>query len=308
MKKILIDNRENILIRVVDERVMEVKFFDSFLDNIYRARVENKIPSIGSYFVKISEDENLFLKSTLDYKVGDNTIIQYVRKPANGKLGLASENFRIENEAYYVNRYPLIQKPKLKDGAEKNYDLYQDLLDKKERLIKEENFFPTPKLLMENPIKESYLEKYKDYKIEEIDINNSLIFSKLKESIKESKIAYKDLSIIIDELETLTVVDINTGSRKSKIKKEDFFLNINLELTDFLAYQLKLRNIGGMVLVDFLRSGNEDTIIENMKKAAEKYQLEAQIFGFTNMGLFEMTIKRRGSSLKDELRERNLLF
>lgn len=307
MKIIYEDKKEKVLVRSEEGRVKEVIFYDSPLHNIYRAKVINKIDSLGAYFVEISDNENLFLKSTLDYKIGDNAIVEYVREPANGKLGLASENFKIENEAYTLTRYPLRARPKLKKNKKKDNELYKNLIVKKENLIKEENFLPTPKLLVENKLRESFVNKYEDYEMKEFDIRNSSIFKNLCEDISNSEIVYKDLSIIIDELKTLTVIDVNTGSRNSKNKKKDFLLNINLELIDFIAYNLKLRNIGGMVVIDFLRSDDKEKIIEEFGKACDKYNLETEIFGFTKMGLFEMTIKRRGDSLKAKLSEKNLL-
>ena len=307
MKIIYEDKKEKVLVRSKEGRVMEVIFYDSPLHNIYRAKVINKIDSLGAFFVEISDKENLFLKSTLNYKVGDNAIVEYVREPANGKLGLASENFKIENETYSLKRYPLRGKPKLKKNKKKNDDLYKDLILKKENLIKEENFLPTPKLLVENKLRENFVSKYEDYEIKEFDIRNSSFFKNLCEDISNSEIVYKDLSIIIDELKTLTVIDVNTGSRKSKNNKKDFLLNINLELIDFIVYNLKLRNIGGMVVIDFLRSDAKEKIIEEFEKACDKYMLEVEIFGFTKMGLFELTIKRRGDSLKAKLSKKNLL-
>lgn len=307
MKVIFIDEKEKILMRLKDERVMEVVFYDSLLHNIYRAKVVNKLDNLKAYFVEIPGKETLFLKSTLAYNIGDNAIIQYVREPANGKLGLASENFRLENEAYSLIRYPLRKKPKLKAHKKKDKVLYEEILKEKERLIREEKFFPSPKLLLKNSIKDAYILKYKDYEQRDFDIRNSRVFTLLKENLKESEIVYKDLSIIIDELETLTVIDVNTGSRKSKQRKKDFLLNINLELIDFIIYNLKLRNIGGMVVIDFLRSDGEEKIIEAFKEKAKEYKLEMEVFGFSKMGLFEVSIKRRGESLKANLRKRNLL-
>ena len=156
-------------------------------------------------------------------------------------------------------------------------------------------------------MRSKYLEKFNDYEVKEFDIGNSREFINLKSELNQSEIFYKDLSIIIDELKTLTVIDVNTGSRKSKLKKEDFLLNINLELIDFIVYNLKLRNIGGMVVIDFLRSDGEKRIIEAFEKSAKDYGLEIEIFGFTKMGLFEILIKRRGNSLKANFTERNLL-
>lgn len=308
MKLIFDDKNEKILLRQVDGRVMEVIFYDSLLNNIYRGKVENKIDSLGGYFVKISNNESLFLKSTLNYKIGDNAIVEYVREPANGKLGLASENFEIENEAYSLTRYPLRKRPKLKKDKDKDETLYKEILAEKERLINEEKFLPSPKLLRQNSRKEKYLENFKDYELKDFDIKNSWDFSRLIEDLKKDKLVYKDMSIIIDELKTLTVIDVNTGSRKSKQGKKDFLLNVNLDLVDFIAYNLKLRNVGGMVVIDFLRSDGEEMIKETFRKAAEAYGLEAEIFGFSPMGLFEISIKRRGDSLKANLMKRSLLF
>lgn len=307
MRIIYEDKEEKVLVRCEEGRVMDLIFYDSPLHNIYRAKVVNKIDSLNAYFVQISDTENLFLKSTLSYKIGDNAIVEYVREPTNGKLGLASENFKIENEAYILTRYPLRGKPKLKKNKGKDGGLYREIILDKENLIKEENFLPTPKLLVENKLRDTYLSDFKDYEIREFEIKNSSIIKELIENISDSEIFYKDLSIIIDELKTLTVIDINTGSRKSKNKKKDFLLNVNLELIDFITYNLKLRNIGGMVIIDFLRSDGEKKIIEEFQKACDKYKLETEIFGFTKMGLFEMTIKRRGNSLKAKLSEKNLL-
>lgn len=307
MRIIYEDKKEKVLVRCEEGRVMDLIFYDSPLHNIYRAKVVNKIDSLNTYFVQISDTENLFLKSTLSYKIGDNAIVEYVREPTNGKLGLASENFKIENEAYILTRYPLRGKPKLKKNKGKDGGLYREIILDKENLIKEENFLPTPKLLVENKLRDTYLSDFKDYEIREFEIKNSSIIKELIENISDSEIFYKDLSIIIDELKTLTVIDINTGSRKSKNKKKDFLLNVNLELIDFITYNLKLRNIGGMVIIDFLRSDGEKKIIEEFQKACDKYKLETEIFGFTKMGLFEITIKRRGNSLKAKLSEKNLL-
>lgn len=307
MRIIYEDKEEKVLVRCEEGRVMDLIFYDSPLHNIYRAKVVNKIDSLNAYFVQISDTENLFLKSTLSYKIGDTAIVEYVREPANGKLGLASENFKIENEAYTLTRYPLKGRPKLKKNKRKDERLYREIILDKENLIKEENFLPTPKLLVENKLRDTYLSGFKDYEIREFEIKNSSIIKELIKNISNSEIFYNDLSIIIDELKTLTVIDINTGSRKSKNKKKNFLLNVNLELIDFITYNLKLRNIGGMVIIDFLRSDGEKKIIEEFQKACDKYKLEAEIFGFTKMGLFEMTIKRRGNSLKAKLSEKNLL-
>ena len=306
MNKLLIDDKNKLIAKIKDERVLEVVFFDSFIGNIYRAKVVNKIDSLKSYFVEVDKNTNFFLKSSLNYKIGDNAIVQCVREAANNKLALASENFRIENSNYFVNRYPLSQRPKLLAGKNKNKKLYEELFYLKQKLLREENFYPSPKLLYKNSVKEAYILKNKDLAVENVDIEKTEIFKKVLNLIASKKLIYKDMSIIIDELETLTVVDVNTENRKSKMKKEDFLLRVNLDIIDYIFYNLKLRNIGGMVIIDFLRSENKEKIIGEVEKAIENYELEAEIFGFSEMGLFELTIKRRGENLKKALKQRGL--
>lgn len=307
MKIIYEDLDKKILIKAKDERVMEVIFYDSLLHNIYRAKVVNKIDSLGAYFVEIPGGEKLFLKSTLGYKIGDSVVVEYVRDPANGKLGLASENFKLENKAYRITRYPLRKRPRLKKGLEKDLGLYEDIKAKKKWLIRQEKFLPSPKILLDRSIRDDYINDHPDYEVKAFDISKSSMFLDLKNNLLTNELEYKLMSIIIDELETMTVVDVNTAAKKSKQRKKDFLLNINLEIIDFIVYNLKLRNIGGMVIIDFLRSGGEDKIRQELKKAIDKYDLEGEIFGFTPMGLFEMTIKRRGDSLRANLEKRNLL-
>lgn len=105
----------------------------------------------------------------------------------------------------------------------------------------------------------------------------------------------------------MTVIDVNSNSKKSTNNKDKFLENINMELIDPILYNLKARNIGGMVLIDFLRNENKEKIEEAIREKSKEYDLECEIFGFSPMGLFEMTIKRRGARNVTELRKRNLL-
>ena len=105
----------------------------------------------------------------------------------------------------------------------------------------------------------------------------------------------------------MTVIDVNSNSKKSTNNKDKFLENINMELIDPIVYNLKARNIGGMVLIDFLRNENKEKIEEAMMEKSKEYGLDSEIYGFSPMGLFEMTIKRRGDRYATELKKRNLL-
>ena len=302
---VFVDEKEKLMGRVKEGRMVEIKFYDSLLGNIYRAKVVNKNDALGAYFVEYDKGKTLYLNSKTSYKIGDNVIVQYVRDPANGKLALGSLNFKVENDSYYVKRFARLIKQK--EGKRRDKAKFEAIGKLKTRLIQEEKFFPTPKLLYENSLKDKYLEENKDIEVRKVEIGNLPEFGDFLELIKEKRPTYGDLSLIIDELETMTVIDVNSNSKKSTNNKDKFLENINMELIDPILYNLKARNIGGMVLIDFLRNENKEKIEEAMLEKTKEYGLECEIFGFSPMGLFEMTIKRRGDRYATELKKRNLL-
>lgn len=302
---IFVDEKQKLMGKVKKGKIVEIKFYDSLLGNIYRGKVVNKNDALGAYFVEYDNGKTLYLNSKTSYKIGDNVIVQYVRDPANGKLALGSLNFKIENDSYYVKRFARLIKQK--EGKNRDKEKFEAIGKLKTKLIQEEKFFPTPKLLYENSLKDKYLEENKDIEVRKIEIGNLVEFRDFVELIQEKRPTYGDLSLIIDELETMTVIDVNSNSKKSTNNKDKFLENINMELVDPIVYNLKVRNIGGMVIIDFLRNENKEKIEEAMLEKTKEYGLECEIFGFSPMGLFEMTIKRRGARNVTELRKRNLL-
>ena len=304
---IFVDYKEKAFGKIVDDKLYELKFYSPYLYNIYRAKVVDKIDSINAYFLLYDKDKKAFLKSNKKFKIGDSVIGQIVKEEFDDKLARFSANFRIENEDYYLYRFKNKGYPILKKGRNKNSKNYKNLIDTKNSLINEENFNPTPKLLKTYNEFDLYLEKNKNLSCNEIDIkNNKIIFDSIK-TIKDEKIYQDDLSIIINDLETLCFVDVNSSKKKSTMDKDDFYYKVNEEVIDFIFYNLKLRNIGGMIVIDFLKSTHNEKLLEIIKENIEKYFKIYTIYGFTNMGLFELSIKREGQSLVKKLKEKKLI-
>ena len=304
---IFVDYKEKAFGKIVDDKLYELKFYSPYLYNIYRAKVVDKIDSINAYFLLYDKDKKAFLKSNKKFKIGDSVIGQIVKEEFDDKLARFSANFRIENEDYYLYRFKNKGYPILKKGRNKNSKNYKNLIDTKNSLINEENFNPTPKLLKTYNEFDLYLEKNKNLSCKEIDIkNNKIIFDSIK-TIKDEKIYQDDLSIIINDLETLCFVDVNSSKKKSTMDKDDFYYKVNEEVIDFIFYNLKLRNIGGMIVIDFLKSTHNEKLLEMVKENIEKYFKIYTIYGFTNMGLFELSIKREGQSLVKKLKEKKLI-
>lgn len=293
--------------KVIDEKLVEMFLYDENLGNIYRAKVVNKIDSINAYFLEYTSGKQAFLKSNKKFSIGDSVIGQIVRSASNKKLPLFSVNFKIETDNYILYRFPRRMTAKLKEDGIKSDTEYKYLNNLKETLEKEENFNPTPKLLLEKDTKDLYIKENKGLELVEESIYQDSIINEALNTLKDTKIYYKDASLIIDELETLTVIDVNTSGIKSNQKKEVFFEDINRKILEPLAYNLKFRNIGGMVVIDFLRVEKKQDLEEEFKNILDFYGLEYEIHGFTNMGLFELTLKRRGESLTRLLKKRHII-
>ncbi|MBN2687390.1 MAG: Rne/Rng family ribonuclease [Deltaproteobacteria bacterium] len=107
--------------------------------------------------------------------------------------------------------------------------------------------------------------------------------------------------IIIEETEALCAVDVNTGKYVGKRNLEDTILNTNLEAAKEIAYQIRLRNIGGIIIIDFIDMESElnrekvfTTLVEEMGNDKSKTKIQK----ISELGLIEMTRQRKGKSLQ----------
>ncbi|MBC7718086.1 MAG: ribonuclease E/G, partial [Pseudorhodobacter sp.] len=106
--------------------------------------------------------------------------------------------------------------------------------------------------------------------------------------------------LIIDQTEALTTVDVNTGSYVGARSFDETIFKTNLEATQAIARQLRLRNLGGIVIVDFIDMAREDhqtTVLTEFKKQLQRDRTKTTLSGFTGLGLVEMTRKRTRESL-----------
>jgi ribonuclease G len=106
--------------------------------------------------------------------------------------------------------------------------------------------------------------------------------------------------LIFDQTEALTTVDVNTGSFVSGKNLSDTIYKTNLEATQCIARQLRLRNLGGIIIIDFIDMDEDtqrETVLQELKKAVETDRARTSISGFSALGLVEMTRKRTRESL-----------
>ena len=112
--------------------------------------------------------------------------------------------------------------------------------------------------------------------------------------------------VIIDQTEALTTVDVNTGGFVSGRSFDDTIFKTNLEATQAIARQLRLRNLGGIIIVDFIDMDNDEhknAVLAELRKGLARDRTRITVNGFTQLGLVEMTRKRTRESLAHVLCE-----
>jgi ribonuclease E len=111
-------------------------------------------------------------------------------------------------------------------------------------------------------------------------------------------------SLIIERTEALTVIDVNTGRNVGSSSLEETVYRNNLEAADEIARQLRLRDIGGIIVIDFIDmeiKQNRDDVIRAFRSALARDKTRTQAFEISDLGLVEMTRKRIGEGLVESM-------
>lgn len=112
--------------------------------------------------------------------------------------------------------------------------------------------------------------------------------------------------IIIENTEALVAIDVNTGRYVGKHNFEETVLKTNLEAVKEIAYQIRLRNLGGIIIVDFIdmeRKSNQEKVYNSLVEALKKDKAKTNVLPMSDMGLIQMTRKRVVKSLNRMLCE-----
>jgi ribonuclease G len=106
--------------------------------------------------------------------------------------------------------------------------------------------------------------------------------------------------LVIDQTEALTAIDVNTGRFVGKASHEETILKTNLEAVQEIVYQLKLRNIGGIIIIDLIdmeSSQNRQRVYQSLKEELKHDKARSKILQISEIGLVEMTRKRDRENL-----------
>jgi ribonuclease G len=112
--------------------------------------------------------------------------------------------------------------------------------------------------------------------------------------------------LIVDQTEALTTIDVNTGGYVGARNFDDTIFKTNLEAAQAIARQLRLRNLGGIIIIDFIdmvREEHQDAVLAELRRQLARDRVKMTVSGFTQLGLVEMTRKRTRESLAHMLCE-----
>jgi ribonuclease E len=113
-------------------------------------------------------------------------------------------------------------------------------------------------------------------------------------------------SIVIDRTEAMTVIDVNTGKFVGRANLEETVVANNLEAADEVVRQLRLRDIGGIIIIDFidmLFERNQQAVVDRLRDALTRDKTKSQVMEVSSLGLVQMTRKRVSGGLLDSFSE-----
>ena len=150
------------------------------------------------------------------------------------------------------------------------------------------------------------LEKIHFYNKKEPIFNNSNIEEQISKSLNKKVWLKSGGHLIIDHTEAMVVVDVNSGRYIGKKNHEETSLKINLEAAKECAKQLRLRDIGGLIVIDFIdmmKAENRKKVYNFFKKELRKDAAKVATAEFSTFGLLEMTRQRVKQNLLDTMKE-----
>lgn len=167
----------------------------------------------------------------------------------------------------------------------------------------EEIYRKTREFLVENAVEpEKYLTFYQDSLLPLYKLKN--LESEIKHALQERVWLKSGAYLVIQPTEAFTVIDVNTGKFTGKKQLQDTFLKINLEAAKEIARQLRIRNISGIVVVDFIdmeSSSFKKQLLKEFEEFLKKDPVTAHVVGMSKLNLVELTRKKVRKSLREQV-------
>ena len=312
-----------------DGRIAEIRVCGEnradLLGNIYTGLVSKVKEEIGAAFVEITPDITAFyqlhdLDATVFLKKngkkpitpGDEILVQVKREPMGTKLPTVTG--RIDLPAEELEKLATTAKNRTcRSLVKENIPEYLRLISEYGPFSKE-IVTDSPAIYAESETFAStgmpqLLPKLRLYDDRLLPLFKLIRLEKSLEEVHNRRVWLKSGGfLVIDRTEAMTVIDVNSGkaAASGKETRKDLVRRINLEAADEIAFQLRLRNLSGIVLADFINMDTKEELKEvagHMEQALKADPVEAHVADVTKLQLVEMTRKKIRKPLDEMLKE-----
>ncbi len=289
------------------------------------ARLSTQVSIAGRLLVYLPHDPHIGISQRIEDEGGRQALRERLKElvPADEKGGFivrtlaesAGEEELRADLAYLRNLWKVIQERSL--GAAPPQLLYQDLslaqrvlrdmvtpgttrvvIDSRENFQKlaafAENYMPQVRARLEHYTGERPL----------FDLYN--VEAEIEKALSRRVDLKSGGTLVIDQTEAMTTIDVNTGGFVGSRNFDDTVFKTNLEAAQAIARQLRLRNLGGIIVVDFIDMASPEhraAVLDEFRRALARDRTRVAVSGFTALGLVEMTRKRTRESLAHVLCE-----
>ncbi len=212
----------------------------------------------------------------------------------NEYVGLVKEFDTIQREKNFLPCPKLIYK-ELRDWELMILDEYENI-DK--ILVNERNIFEEMKQVLLEKIGDTSKLIFEDYQLE-YDEN---VYPMINKALKRKLSLNSGASLVFDELEALTAIDVNTQAIKKDKSFRKNILKANLDSAKKIAWEIRLRNISGIILIDFInmdRQEDRERVKNTLIAELGKDRIKSFVYDYTKLGLLEMNRTKKRNSLKN---------
>ena len=176
-----------------------------------------------------------------------------------------------------------------------------------EFIIDDKTIFEEIKVLLEETEKKVLIKKLRKYFKDEEIFEYYNINSQIERALDRKVYLDSGAYIIIEKTEALISIDVNTGQNTGNKTSQELIFQTNLEATKEIARQIKLRNLAGIIIVDFIdmkKNFDRKRILEEFKRYLSEDRVEINSLEYINLGLIQFTRKRQGKELALYYREK----
>ena len=251
---------------------------------------------------EVNRLKNIFLST-------DNGLILRTNSEGKSEENLLEEYRRLENIDNQINKdFEKINVGLLYDVnsiLKKVVALFDDSIE--EFIIDDEHIFKEIKYLLEEIGKKDLIKKLRKYFKDEDIFEYYNIKSQIERALDRKVYLDSGAYIIIEKTEALISIDVNTGQNTGNKTSQEIIFQTNLEATKEIARQIKLRNLAGIIIIDFIdmkKFSDRKRVLEEFKKYLSEDRVEINSVEYTNLGLIQFTRKRQGKELALYYREK----